>query len=208
MAAWRLARSSRRHLANKGIPGRQLQPRLRAKPRATSPLRPAFGLPVPHRLAYNKMFIGAYVGARPLGRPLPPLSAAPCHPAVPLHLLYAFARDADHDGVYEFYGKRVMACSWRAAAALLCHVCRQRRVSVMWNSSHACSCKHTEPHGHHSPLCLHADPYQLEAACSQQCSSQRGMLSLAGAGFAWGLAVPLDQWVANAAASLQALLDK
>ncbi|KAI7842444.1 hypothetical protein COHA_004083 [Chlorella ohadii] len=101
------------------------------------------------------MFIGAYVGARPLGRPLPPLADAPTHPAVPLHLLYAFARDPAHDGMFQFY-----------------------------------------------------DPYQLECACSQQCGSQRGMLSLAGAGFAWGPAVPLDQWVANAAASLQALMER
>ena len=34
------------------------------------------------------------------------------------------------------------------------------------------------------------------------------MLSLAGAGFAWAPALPLQQWVANADASLRALLDK
>lgn len=65
------------------------------------------------------MFVGAYVGARPLGRPLPPLGDAPAHPAVPLHLLYAFARDAAHDGVFEFYGKRcvdVLAASEQRAA--------------------------------------------------------------------------------------------
>lgn len=49
------------------------------------------------------MLIAAYVGARPLGRPLPPLAEVPQHPALPLHLIYAFARDADRDGRFEFY---------------------------------------------------------------------------------------------------------
>lgn len=34
------------------------------------------------------------------------------------------------------------------------------------------------------------------------------MLSLAGAGFAWGPAVPLQQWVENAAASLEDLMTR
>ncbi len=67
------------------------------------------------------MFIGAYVGARPLGRPLPPLADAPTHPAVPLHLLYAFARDPAHDGMFQFYGKNqsklLAGLRCRAAAA-------------------------------------------------------------------------------------------
>lgn len=42
----------------------------------------------------------------------------------------------------------------------------------------------------------------------QQCGNQRGMLSLAGAGFSWGSAVGLDEWVANALDSLQRMLDK
>lgn len=54
------------------------------------------------------MFIAAYAGARPLGRPLPPLEEAPqasdCG-RVPLHLIFAFARDPAHDGRFEFYGE-------------------------------------------------------------------------------------------------------
>lgn len=83
--------------------------------RVVGPLErvPVPNLPLPHRralslaftaTAHAAMFIGAYVGARPLGRPLPPLSHAPSQPGVPLHLLYAFARDAAHDGVFQFYG--------------------------------------------------------------------------------------------------------
>ncbi|PSC68226.1 chitinase 2-like [Micractinium conductrix] len=109
------------------------------------------------------MFIAAYAGARPLGRPLPALAAAPGGGAagdgdasLPLHLIYSFARDAAHDGVFTFY-----------------------------------------------------DPAQLERAASQQHpTGQRGMLSLAGAGFAWGPAVPLQQWVENAAASLEDLMTR
>ncbi|KAL4422304.1 hypothetical protein ABPG75_008501 [Micractinium tetrahymenae] len=106
------------------------------------------------------MFMAAYAGARPLGRPLPPLAAAPQASAcgtVPLHLILAFARDPDHDGRFEFY-----------------------------------------------------DPWQLETASRQLHGLQRGMLSLAGAGFAWGPApgVSLDTWVAAAVDSLQALLDR
>lgn len=60
----------------------------------TAPLRPLAG-----------MFVAAYVGARPLGRPLPALADAPQgSPSVPLHLIHAFARDAAKDGRFEFYG--------------------------------------------------------------------------------------------------------
>lgn len=52
------------------------------------------------------------------------------------------------------------------------------------------------------------DPWQLELCAQQQCGCQRGMLSLAGAGFAWAPAVPLPQWVDNAEASLRALLER
>ncbi|KAL4425041.1 hypothetical protein ABPG77_001819 [Micractinium sp. CCAP 211/92] len=106
------------------------------------------------------MFIAAYAGARPLGRPLPLLAEAPqasdCG-SVPLHLIFAFARDPAHDGRFEFY-----------------------------------------------------DPWQLETAARQLRGLQRGMLSLAGAGFAWGPAhgVSLDSWVAAALESLQSLLDR
>lgn len=58
------------------------------------------------------------------------------------------------------------------------------------------------------PPPIYADPWQLENACRQQCGHQRGLLSLGGAGFSWGPAVPLDQWVSAAADSLQALLDR
>lgn len=102
------------------------------------------------------MRVFAYVGARPLGRPLPPLGEAPqgCE-ACPLHLIYAFARDAAHDGRFAFY-----------------------------------------------------DEWQLEQAAAQQCGCQQGMLSLGGAGWAWAPAVPLDAWVANAADSLKAMLER
>lgn len=60
------------------------------------------------------------------------------------------------------------------------------------------------------PPCWAADPWQLETAARQLHGLQRGMLSLAGAGFAWGPApgVSLDAWVAAALDSLQALLDR
>jgi hypothetical protein len=101
------------------------------------------------------MFIAAYVGARPLGRPLPPLAEVPQHPTVPLHLIYSFARDAAGDGRFMFY-----------------------------------------------------DPWQLDSAVAQQCGSQRGMLSLGGAGYVWAPAVGLDAWVAAALDSLQHMLTK
>lgn len=66
------------------------------------------------------MFVAAYAGARPLGRPLPPLAgapqASPCG-TVPLHLIFAFARDPARDGRFEFYGGHVL----RSHAALGCH---------------------------------------------------------------------------------------
>lgn len=106
------------------------------------------------------MFVAAYAGARPLGRPLPPLAgapqASPCG-TVPLHLIFAFARDPARDGRFEFY-----------------------------------------------------DPWQLDTAARQLHGLQRGMLSLAGAGFAWGPApgVSPDAWVGAAVDSLAALLDR
>ncbi|KAI3424732.1 hypothetical protein D9Q98_008121 [Chlorella vulgaris] len=52
------------------------------------------------------------------------------------------------------------------------------------------------------------DAWQLEHAVAQQCGNQRGMLSLGGAGFSWGPAVGLDEWVGNASHSLQLMLDR
>jgi hypothetical protein len=52
------------------------------------------------------------------------------------------------------------------------------------------------------------DAWQLEHAVAQQCGNQRGMLSLGGAGFSWGPAVGLDEWVSNAFHSLQLMLDR
>lgn len=55
-----------------------------------------------------------------------------------------------------------------------------------------------------------ADPWQLDTAARQLHGLQRGMLSLAGAGFAWGPApgVSPDAWVGAAVDSLAALLDR
>ena len=151
------------------------------------------------------MFIAAYVGARPAGRPLPPLADAPSCPTVPLHLIHSFARDMAHDGRFAFYGEL-------RREALLDGACLASNVHrpPVWSSA-PCHPPPNRPQptaAHLRPLLSPADPEQLDRACSQQCGSQRGMLSLAGAGFAWGPSVDLNTWVHNAVRSLQGMLQR